>query len=118
MKKISKKNIISENIFISDNGKSFLYEGLALEEDEKNLSNIINKLKIGTLNLDVFNLTGNVYRINNNKELDLINKYCNMKNIEVSCDNIPCALIVTKKIAISIDELQDIVDKISDKFGN
>ena len=112
MRKKSKRSVTSEFVFESDDGTSFPYEGLAVEHDIELLEEQISDLKKGEINIPEFNLVGNIYKAETEKELSLLEKYCEAKDLTLNEDSIPALIIITDSLAVSVNKMKELSSNI------
>ena len=113
MKKRSRKSVTQEYIFESEDGKTFNFEGHALEHDIEIIEKDLEKLKRGDVNVPELNLTGSIYNIRTAEDLNLINRYCEFKNIFLKEMDIPVNIIVTDNFVLSTEELKSLAEEIN-----
>ena len=112
MRKIAKRKITEEYVFEADDGSTFSYEGLAVEHDIEIIKEELEPLSRGEINIPALNLTGSIYVINKRLDLELIKKYCELRDFELKDTKIPTKIIITDDFAVTIDDLKQIVNEI------
>lgn len=110
MKKISRTSVSTENIYMSDSGCSFPYEGLAIEDDIRYLYDKIAPLKVTDINLSKINLVGEIFRADTKEELRSIEEYCELLGFEFEYEELPVIIIIGETFAITLDELNSAVN--------
>lgn len=112
MRKVSKRKVTEEFVFEADDGRTFPYEGLAIEHDLAVIKEEMDSLNQGNINIPALNLTGSIYVINKKLDLELIKKYCELRDFELKDTNFPTKIIITDEFAVTIDDLRTIVNEI------
>ena len=112
MKKVSRRSITSEYLFEADDGKTFPYEGQAIEHDIKLVEDGLGKLKLSDISIRELNLIGSIYEIETKKDLSLMEKYAELKDFSLKSIDIPTKIIVTDNFVLSIEELKKVINEI------
>ena len=112
MRKLARRKVTEELVFESDDGSIFPYEGLAIEHDMDTLKEELEHLNRGNINIPALNLTGSIYSISKKTDMNLIKKYCDLRDFELSEPSIPTKVIITNDFVLSIEELKKIVNEI------
>lgn len=111
MKKVSRKSITQEYLFEADDGKTFPYEGQAIEHDINLIEKELDKIKKGDINIPELNLIGSIYKVRNSEQMKLISKYCDLKNIVLKDIDTPANIIVTDSFVLSSEALKSLVEE-------
>lgn len=113
MRKVARRSITQEILFEAEDGKQFSYEGQAIEHDLKLLEKDMNDLKKGDLNIPDLNLIGGIYKIQNEENLKLIHRYCELKNFSFEDPDIPANIVITNDFVLSVHDLKNLVEDIA-----
>ena len=113
MRKLSKKKVTEEFVFEADDGQLFAYEGQAIEHDINIVEEALEPMNMGEINIPDLNLVGTIYNIRNRADLQVIKKYCELRDFELKDPGLPTKVIVTNEFVVTVDDLKKVVDKIA-----